>query len=71
VNPDADTTRIVRAEQFERRVARLCAEGVDPSAAEVWVAFEEPHLAQAWEELQHSEEKRPSVEQLWRILDQD
>lgn len=65
VNPDADTTRIVRAEAFERRVAALRARGVDRDVAEVWVGCEEPHLARAWEELQHPPELWPTIARLW------
>lgn len=71
VNPDADTTRIVRAEAFERRVAALRARGVDRDVAEVWVGCEEPHLARAWEELQHpravADDRPPLGGSGWRV----
>lgn len=69
MNPDADTTRIVRAEQFERRVAGLVGEGVEAEVAEVWVGFEEPYLARAWEELQHAPEERAEIQRRWRMAE--
>jgi hypothetical protein len=61
MNPDADTTRIVRAEQFEREVARLLARGLERGTAELQVALEHPHLACAVEQLRHPAELHAEI----------
>jgi len=45
MNPDADATRVVRAEQFTREVERRIAQGYSRDLAELEVALQEPHLA--------------------------
>ena len=57
MNPDADTTRIVRAEQFERALERLLAAGYTRPEAEARLALEEPHLACAAEQLRQPPER--------------
>ena len=57
MNPDADTTRIVRAEQFERALQRLLAAGYARAEAEARLALEEPHLACAAEQLRQPPER--------------
>lgn len=66
VNPDADTTRIVRAEQFLRLVERLEREGLDRVSAELAVALAEPHLACAYEQLRHEPGQYDVVARAWR-----
>ena len=65
MNPDPDTTRVVRAEAFERRVAQLMATGFERSVAELQVAFEAPHLACAYEQLRQPVELHDALTQLW------
>jgi hypothetical protein len=65
VNPDADVTRIVRAEQFEREVARRVAKGYSRELAELEVGLQEPHLACAAEQIRRPEEEHAAILERW------
>lgn len=65
MNPDADTTRQVRAEQFAREVAARVARGLSPELAELEVGLLEPHLACAHEQLQHPPEHHAEILARW------
>ena len=65
MNPDADTTRLIRAEQFAREVAGRVARGYDMVLAELEVGLLEPHLACAAEQILHPPEQHQEILQRW------
>lgn len=65
MNPDADTTRLVRAEQFEREVARRVRRGYSRDLAELEVGLEAPHLACAREQLEQPPERHAEIAARW------
>lgn len=65
MNPDADLTRIVRAEQFTREVERRVARGYTRELAELEVGLLEPHLACAAEQVARPEEEHPAIQARW------
>ena len=67
MNPDPDTTRQVRAEQFERLMAKWIAKGLSATIASMQVALEHPHLACAAEQMRHPPELQDEVQRLWNL----
>lgn len=65
MNPDADVTRIVRAEQFQREVERRIAKGYTRELAELEVGLAEPHLACAAEQLGRPEAEHAAILARW------
>lgn len=65
MNPDADLTRLVRAEQFTREVERRVAQGFSRDLAELEVSLLEPHLACATEQLKHPEAEHLAILERW------
>tara|TARA_R110002072_G_scaffold10704_4_gene49588 strand:- start:957 stop:1166 length:210 start_codon:yes stop_codon:yes gene_type:complete len=65
MNPDADLTRIVRAEQFTREVERRVARGYSRDLAELEVGLQAPHLACAAEQLGRPEAEHAAVLERW------
>lgn len=65
MNPDADTTRLVWAEQFEREVEARVARGYERSLAELELGLTEPHLACAAEQLRHAPADHAAIHARW------
>ena len=61
MNPDPETTRVVRAEQFARRVGLLRSRGYTRVEAEARIAAEDPHLACAAEQLRHPADRHLEI----------
>ena len=65
MNPDADLTRLVRAEQFQREVERRITRGYPRDLAELEVGLVTPHLACAAEQLAQPPEVHVAILARW------
>ncbi|MBL4846596.1 MAG: hypothetical protein JKY65_13810 [Planctomycetes bacterium] len=65
MNPDADLTRVVRAEQFEREVERRVGRGYPRDVAELEVGLASPHLACAAEQVLQPRETHLEILTRW------